>query len=258
MTSKWRTKFQSQQGKWIFVPTQECLDIGKEIKSGVENTWEPPHYFFHLRQGGHVKALQHHLPNKYFLHLDIQDFFGSINKSRVTRALKNKVGYQTAREWAKQSTVRDPEDKQRFILPFGFVQSQILATLCLSRSALGTCFRRLAKRNDISLSVYVDDIIVSSNEMQHCDDALRDLAASAEQSRFFLNRKKQEGPANSIKAFNIILSHGNLTLTDDRISKFKQQIEEDLIGLERRGILSYVRTVNNDQFLDLQQHIQIN
>lgn len=252
MTPKWRTKFKSQQGKWIFVPTEESLVRGNQIKESIENFWSPPHYFFHLRQGGHLKGLQHHLSKKYFLHLDIQYFFGSINKSRITRALKRNLGYEVAREWAQHSTVKDPENYQRSMLPFGFVQSQIIASLCLSRSALGTCFKRMVKSNQLLLSVYVDDIIVSSNDKEICELALTQMIAAAEQSGFALNKKKQEGPANSIKAFNIILSHGKLALTAERLKKFEQKIQSDSNGMERRGVLSYVASVNYEQFLDLQ------
>ena len=61
--------------------------MGAKIKTQVEGVWTAPDYFFHLRAGGHVRALQVHMGQTSFLHLDIQDFFGCVNRSRVTRCL---------------------------------------------------------------------------------------------------------------------------------------------------------------------------
>jgi hypothetical protein len=135
MNTKWSTRFELKPGKWIFVPTPEMIAVGKEIKSAIEKRWSPPSYFYHLRRGGHVAALRAHLGNAAFLRLDIQDFFGSIGRSRVARCLKSRFGYETAREWAHVSTVRDPSGAAGSIIPFGFVQSPIVASLCLAESA---------------------------------------------------------------------------------------------------------------------------
>src|SRR5262245_45013433 len=136
---KWSTKFPLKPGKWVFVPTNETVKVGREIKKAVEKYWKKrPRYFYHLRAGGHIAALRSHLGNSTFVRLDITDFFGSINRSRITRCLVPMVGFKKAREWANASTVIDPGNPKRWIVPFGFVQSPILASLCLEQSALGS------------------------------------------------------------------------------------------------------------------------
>jgi hypothetical protein len=147
VNQKWSSKFELKNpgsGKWVFVPTAETVALGKQIKKAIEDCWTPPSYFFHLREGGHVEALKSHLGNSSFVRMDVANFFGSINRSRITRCLKSKVGYPKAREWANASTVKQPGGAEGYIVPFGFVQSQILASLCLSESALGVCLGKLA------------------------------------------------------------------------------------------------------------------
>jgi hypothetical protein len=121
----WDTRFQLKPGTWVFVPTLESVQNGKEIKQAIGRVWLPPTNYYHLRSGGHVKALEAHLHNAIFAHLDIRDFFGSINKTRVTRCVKDLFGYPEGRRIANLSTVVHP-DSRRMILPFGFVQSPIL------------------------------------------------------------------------------------------------------------------------------------
>ena len=119
MIAKWESRFELKPNKWVFVPTAETIAVGRKIKKSIKECWKPPSYYYHLRSGGHVSALKSHLKHAAFLHLDVQDFFGSINKTRVTRCLKSKVGYAIAREWANISTVIDPRDKKKYIIPFG-------------------------------------------------------------------------------------------------------------------------------------------
>src|ERR1041384_3097719 len=99
MKPKWSNKFEIKPGKWVFIPTVEMVKVGKEIKQAIEDYWKPPRYFYHLRAGGHVRALRAHLGNSTFVRLDIRDFFGSINKNRITRCLKVKFGHVKSRGW---------------------------------------------------------------------------------------------------------------------------------------------------------------
>jgi hypothetical protein len=56
---------------------------------------------------------------------------------------------------ASESVVKRPA-LDGFVLPYGFVQSPILASLALDKSKLGKLLRKLNGRTDITVSVYVD------------------------------------------------------------------------------------------------------
>lgn len=254
---RWSSKFQIKPGSWIFVPTDETMKYGHSIKIAIEARWAPPNYYYHLRDGGHVKALSSHLDHEFYIHLDISNFFGCINKTRVTRSLKRFWSYDKARNMATQSTVRDPNctKKAKYILPFGFVQSPIIASLCLRNSKLGRYLSKINMKPEISVSVYMDDIIISSNDIGQLTATLDEIKPISELSKFPLNPKKEEGPAESITAFNIKLSKGALELTNERLATFKTAYRETDDSNILNGIVGYVSTVNQDQASEILQCI---
>lgn len=87
----WIHKFEVKPGSWVYIPSTATRTCGERIAKQVKSVWHAPDYFYHLNQGGHVKALQSHLNDKYFASIDISDFFGSISRSRITRTLKKKL-----------------------------------------------------------------------------------------------------------------------------------------------------------------------
>lgn len=244
MNPKWSSKFELKPNKWVFIPTKEAIATGSKIKRVVEQHWRPPSYYFHLRAGGHVEALRSHIGNDHFLRLDIQDFFGSINRTRITRSLKGRIGYSTAREYAHESTVPDPTVDDRNIIPFGFIQSQILAAICLAESALGIYLGKLSHNPFVALTVYVDDIIISTSDATLLEKICKDIEVAAKRARFTLNTKKQEGPADAITAFNILLSKGSMEVEPMRYKQFEKSLAEATNKHQREGIISYIGTVN--------------
>jgi hypothetical protein len=170
MIPKWSSRFEIKPGVWVFVPAEETVKVGQEIKKNLEIRWKPPRYYYHLLPGGHVEALRANAENSWFVHLDIKDFFGSINRSRITRSLKSLFGYKQAREIANISTVIHP-NRGDFVLPFGFVQSPLIASICLHKSALGNRLQGLQKEG-VTVSVYVDDLILSANDHHALDEGL--------------------------------------------------------------------------------------
>jgi len=230
------------------VPTPEFIEYGTEIKQIIAKRWCSPNYYYHLRNGGHVSALKKHLKHQYFIHLDIQNFFGQINRSRATRCLKEYLSYSEARTIAIKSTVALPRsDKKKYILPFGFVQSTVIASLCLHKSTLGKCLHQLAKQNDLSVSVYMDDIIISSNNLQRLEEVLVSVEAAAEKAGFPLNKAKQEGPCNTITAFNILLTENELEITEARLNEFIEAFKASTNPNQKDGISNYISCVNTKQ-----------
>jgi hypothetical protein len=234
-SSKWSSKFLLKNNTWVFVPTEEMIQYGKDVNHLLRKHWKTPCFYYHLKSGGHISALHQHLDNQYFVHLDIKEFFSQISRNRITRNIKSITGYRKAIEIADLSTVRSIGTKS--ILPFGFVQSPIIASICLDKSRLGTELRRLSQNSNYKVSVYMDDIIISSN----------DLVSLKEETELAFNKEKQEGPDKQITAFNIELSHKKTILTQARFDSFTEAIVATENPFERGGILKYVSTVNKDQ-----------
>ena len=242
---RWISRFEIKPGAWVFVPSEKSIEVGKEIKLQVEKHWVPPPYFYHLQKGGHVKAIKKHLQSISFIHLDIQNFYGSINKSRVTRCVKKYLGYKKARSIALESTVKFPNAKEnRYILPFGFVQSPILASLCLAESSLGGYLNKLYLQNKVLISVYMDDFVLSTRKKVDLNSILVCFKEIAEKSKFKTNPHKEEGPADKITAFNIDLQHKQVEIEFERYRKFIEAFNKSSNQHQRLGIRRYVNTIN--------------
>ena len=242
-SKRWIHKFQIKNNVWVFVPNNESRLYGNEIKSKIEEKWKKPNYYYHFRDGGHVEALKSHLNNTFFIHTDIQNFFGMVNKSRVTRNIKTFFGYKTAREIAEKSTVQCPN--KNYVLPFGFVQSPILASFCLHKSRLGVYLDKIYDSGDFTVSVYMDDIIISGKKLEDLNEILAKLNSISDHSGFQLNQKKTQ-ISSKIKSFNIELSHNKLRISKERMREF---ISHYMSGgkYRRIGILCYISTVNKKQ-----------
>ncbi|BAL94982.1 hypothetical protein KAK07_05195 [Ideonella sp. 4Y16] len=245
MPAKWLHKFERKPGRWVFEPSPEARAEGVEVKELVESHWKAPSYYFHLRQGGHVAALMRHQRSTCFVKVDIADFFGSVSRSRISRVLKEFVSHAEARRIATASTVQHPEDPARQILPYGFVQSPLLASLALHKSGLGKYLDQLHRENSVVVTVYVDDIIVSGNDPEELGDVLTTMKTKAQRSRLAFSDDKEQGPAATISAFNIELAAGTpLSVLPPKLAEFREAFQASTSELQRAGIQGYVRSVN--------------
>ncbi|MES0178695.1 reverse transcriptase domain-containing protein [Mesorhizobium sp. M0025] len=176
-------------GKPVFVPSARGRETGYDIKDRVEAAFEFDPFVHHLLPGGHVAALHAHRDRTLFARVDIETFFYGIGRNRVIRALRG-IGVERENHYARWSTVKNPYDVPNYALPYGFVQSPILASLVLMTSPVGDYLRGLP--NHITKSVYMDDIALSGD----------DLGAPA------------------MDVFNCDLSFGEAVVREDRKAEF--------------------------------------
>lgn len=245
---KWLSRFRLKSETWVYIPTSATLEEGKYLKELIELKWLPPENYYHLKSGGHVEAIRRHTNGHFFIHADLKKFFNNINRSRITRELKPYLGYEKARSVAMESTVSIPlQTGQIFALPFGFVQSTIIASLCLHKSRLGKVIQELDKIPDTTVSVYVDDIIISTKCIEAANFALSLITENARKSGLPLNEEKLSGPASSITAFNIELSSNSLIITSSRFNELLTNYKLAISDKQKDGIFGYVNSVNTTQ-----------
>lgn len=176
--------------------------------------------------------------------MDIQSFFPSVTRTKVHRALK-RLGFSQddALEITRASTVA--KDDGKFGLPFGFVQSMVLASAALDRSQVGKQLRA-AGEFDVKVSVYVDDILLSAALDSHLSAYMVALVGAGDAAGYRFNPGKMSGPGPLAEAFNILVSGGDLLVNDARMAKF-----EDVVRFgapETAGaIIRYVQTINRGQ-----------
>lgn len=245
-SKRWDNKFLLKKDLWVYVPSDEMYAFGKKIHTTLSMRWKKPANYYHLLAGGHVAALKYHQSDSYFAKFDIKNFFNSISKTRITRSIKSLVGYSAAREIATVSTV-PVSNQQSFshCLPYGFVQSPILASICLRDSYLGRLIER--KCNSCKISVYMDDIVISGNSESDVDALLNELLSAASKSHFEVNPSKVRLTSHTLESFNIELSPQTLNITADRLDAFKQEILNTENQAKIDAIIGYVKTVNISQ-----------
>ncbi|HEY3848559.1 MAG TPA: reverse transcriptase domain-containing protein [Acetobacteraceae bacterium] len=230
----------------VFVPTLESRAFGETLCRRVLRRWTPPDYFFHFQRGGHVAATRVHLGSHLFVRLDLRRFYDSVTRTKVHRALcLCRFRHHFAWDAACQSTVRKSGRGAPFSLPFGFVQSPVLASLALGVSSLGTALAQ-THHGGLALSVYMDDILISGHDAKALSAARSRLETAAAQSGFEFHPLKSFGPASALEVFNLALGHESLEVTASRLADFKTAILEGDPATVA-GILGYVGTVNRAQ-----------
>jgi Reverse transcriptase (RNA-dependent DNA polymerase) len=238
-------KFRLPNGRTVYIPTAEIRCFGTDLIKWLVRRWRTPRYFFHLRQGGHVAAARKHMKNSYFLTCDLSRCFEHVTRSKVHRALRSVgFGHKDAWEFACKSVVKS-SDVGVHSLPFGFPQSPILASLAIDKSALGAAFKHLL-RGEVTLSVYMDDMILSACEHQLIEQAFGTVVDAANTSGFAINVSKTFGPAEAVEVFNLRLTKGSLSVAEQRMILFEQAVlssNPDAVD----GVIGYVKTVNEDQ-----------
>jgi hypothetical protein len=216
MLENYQYKYRSRN-KFIFVPTPECDRRADTLLRWGEDI-DFPLYFFHYRRGGHVEALHRHLESKFFFRIDLKNFFYSISRNRIARLLRQ-CGFHAARDYSEWSTVRNPyPGGPNYVLPIGFMQSPLLASLALWRSSVASAIEEALGR-DVFVSVYFDDLIGSANDERELRVTYDGILAACVQANLLANEKKLIEPAGAIIAFNCHLTHGRSAVTDERIQK---------------------------------------
>lgn len=246
MRNLYNHHFTLKPGTRVYIPSAFGAERGGEIKEAIERLWQPPENYYHLLDGGHVAAVRSHRNAPWLASLDLQRFFEQITRSKVHRALKA-IGFSQVEAWemACDSTVDKRPPKRKFSLPFGFVQSPIVASVVLAKSALGGEIRKL-RADGLNVTVYVDDITVSGLTEQEVSGAVDRLEAAAALSGFSFNPDKSQPANGRVISFNIQFGSGTMDIVEDRLAEFEVAIRhgnEYQIG----GILGYVTSVNADQ-----------
>lgn len=226
-------------GKPVFAPSELGRRIGQDVKQRIERDCAFEHFFYHLRTGGHVAALHSHRQNEYFCKLDIENFFYSIGRNRVARCLKQ-AGILRATHYAKWSCVKNPYCDPSYSLPYGFVQSPILATLAIANSTLGDTLRRLDAL--VHVSVYVDDIALSSNDLARLRDCFEELYGGLINAGFQTNDAKTVSPRSSMEVFNCSLKKNVTSVLPTRIEEF---FSEPRTEASRTSFRRYCNAVSN-------------
>lgn len=243
-------RFPLKSGVQIYVQDTASRRSGEKLCDWIDSRWRPPAHFYHFRNGGHVAAARLHQHSPNILGLDLRRFFDQVTRTKVHRALR-RIGFSNADAYhlACEATVAKDGIPGAYSLPFGFVQSMHLASLALHYSALGRAMLAVRKTGVI-LSTYVDDVMLSVDDLDLLMEAQAALAVGAHAAGFSFNPEKTRGPADIVSAFNLWIGRNELRIVDNRLNEFRQTVMQPPQA-PADATIAYVRTVNADQADDL-------
>ncbi|MGY2988700.1 reverse transcriptase domain-containing protein [Bradyrhizobium sp. USDA 4508] len=217
MYVNYQLKYETR-GRHVFVPTDECREYGEQLLQECRQRVTLPDHHFHYTPGGHVAALHQHIQNRFFFRIDVRRFFYSIRRNRVAGALRH-FGILDARDKAKWSCVANPYPGGGYVLPIGFVQSPMLASLVVMRSPIADAIAEAQSRGAF-VSMYFDDFIGSAMEIELLRDVFVHFLQACEQAALPINDAKLVEPSPIATAFNCELRHGYSAVEPDRVAKF--------------------------------------
>ena len=245
MSLNYEFSFEIKPGKPVYIQLPDALNRGEILTASILEVYKPSRLFFHLkRRGGHVHAMRIHTKNVYFSRFDIRDFFGNVTRAKIIRALVN-IGWnrKEAFEAAWDSVVvRDG----RAVLPFGFHQSPLLATLVLEQSALGVLLAEIAGHG-LTVSIYMDDMLISSNDHAKLTAASERIEEVAISAGFPLAVEKSAVALDSADIFNCRVGQDEIRFLDHRMAKF---LADHGVASEagREAIERYIHAVSDHEY----------
>jgi hypothetical protein len=120
----------------------------------------------------------------------------------------------------------------------------MLATLVLHTSQLGSMLTSV-KRSGARVSVYVDDIVISSTRKINFESMLNMFVDTAKTSNFQIG--KRIIPYSNTQALGIKIEDNTLHLPDDVMQRFIERVIHEPSSSRSMATIAYAKTVNLDQ-----------
>lgn len=180
---KYWIRKQCGRKRLITQPGRRIKAIQSWILRHILDQLRPSRFAIAFRRGLTVReGLRPHEENRYFLCMDLEDFFPSIRKARVERIFTT-IGYSShcADILASLCTCQRS-------LPQGGVTSPALANLAAAR--LDRRIAGYAARRNMSFTRYADDLTVSANNPSSLTSAQRFIKMAVNDEGFKVNERK--------------------------------------------------------------------
>lgn len=183
-------------------PTYSLKMLQKEVKEYLNNFDLPNCMYGGISELNNIDNALEHIDNRFFLTIDLKNFFGAISNSCIYRTLTN-LGFSRdyARSITRIATVNG-------CLPQGAPTSTILSNLAFAPTAL--LLESFCKQRDITFTVYIDDLSFSSTKcFKHYTKEIIEIIAS---KGFHVNHQKVHYRFNNCEVTGVIINKGELML----------------------------------------------
>ena len=182
--------------------------LDKRIR-GVKQKSIIPYLHSSVKQRSYHTNAKVHLGDKYIFAIDLKDFYPSVTKYKLYLFFKNKFNLSSdiAMFYSVLSTCKSDDGEYR--LGQGLSQSSTLAYLV--NYSLFNYLYEYSKENDIEMSIYVDDVVFSSNNKIPQSFIDRLFGIIKENDMLIKRQKVHNYKKESVKKVTGVYIHGNKT-----------------------------------------------
>lgn len=174
--------------------TKPDKEYNKWLKSVNNVLWEikpewPDFMCGGVRGRGYVDFARPHVGKKIVISIDLRNCFDSIPRHRVEKVLMDDLGIPSsiASELAFKICYKGH-------VPQGFSTSSFIVNLCLLKGL--SDLRVKLKKESIDMSIYVDDIVISGNDM-NISETINDITKDLSRLGFSVKKPKIKVMRNS-------------------------------------------------------------
>jgi hypothetical protein len=254
MLKNYEFTFDLRPGKPVYIQRRDAKARASVAVAQIERRYTPHRIFFHMRRkGGHVAAMRLHKQSTFFSRFDITDFFGHVTRTKIARALRE-IGFTRQEAFSIAADAVVVRDEQK-VLPFGFHQSPLLATLALERSCLGRALVDLSA-SGVLVSVYMDDILLSGSDQEDMRGASAAVIEAAAVAGFPLSTDKLAQAVPSVDVFNCHIRRGGITVLEPRMDRFVED-HRNASDAGQAAIERYVNAVSPSELKRLNELLRI-
>jgi RNA-directed DNA polymerase len=206
-------------------PSKKPLkNIQQKICSSLQQIELPSCMYGSIAGSNNIINAFRHIENKYFFKIDLHRYFNRISNTQVNHTFIG-LGYswQEARTLTKLTTYK-------YALPQGAPTSPVIANLAFAGTAIE--LQAIADKHNLTLTVYLDDIIFSS---RHCFMHLTNSILSViRANNFFPHHKKICYRHNILDITGLFVGNGKLKIhpemlkaaqTNFRVRKYIEYVE---------------------------------
>lgn len=208
----------------LLVPNYHLRTIQSGILQLLSAVTFPPYMYGCISGRNHIANAFQHRGSKYFLNIDLKDFFSNIHYKKVYAAFTHlNFDADAARLLTKLTTYQNG-------LPQGAPTSPILANLVVQRTT--TLLQQFALRNNLTFTAYLDDFVFSSkHDFKHLSAQIVGIIKSG---GFYPSHKKISYRKNKSEITGILIHKYRL----DLIPQMKKEIKTNRFAL---NYYQYVR-----------------
>jgi RNA-directed DNA polymerase len=186
-------------------PTPSLKLIQRQVCEQLQTIELPGCMYGSVKESNNILNALQHIDNKFFLTIDLKNFFTNITNTQVHQVLMEiNLTWEEARMLTKLTTFKGS-------LPQGSPSSPILANLAFAKTTLQ--LQEFMKKHKITFTIFPDDLTFSSKK--DFKFLLPDILNIIRENRFYPHHKKIHYRRNCCEVTGLIVGSGKLRLTNE-------------------------------------------